>query len=239
MDLVDNSKGKMPYQEKRRRPRLNLTAEQFRLSRNGKIFSVIDLSTDGMALRILDRQDLQIFPIAGAFDGTLNLKGTKLEVRGKVQRLGTDLVGCEFADLSEQVRKQLANFLDPKVLGSELKPIPSSEQGSVWYHGPSGTDLILAIGVDAKYRRITLYVLGYYIDWDRQREQEDGRLTTGVADVSDAQAEIRGVIRFDTMMMRVDAKPDPAKLIIAKEVILSSNLPQDLKNWCARQLSLD
>src|SRR5262249_2303318 len=73
--------------ERRRMPRLNLTGEQFRLGLNGKIFSVADLSTEGMALRVLEPNDLAVFPVATRIEGTLNLRGEKYAVHAQVRHV--------------------------------------------------------------------------------------------------------------------------------------------------------
>jgi hypothetical protein len=217
--------------ERRRLPRLNLSAEQFRLSQTGKIFSVVDLSESGMALRILDRQDFLLFPVATRLEGTLNLGGEKHSVHAVVRHLGTETIGCEFEDMAPESRKALDQFLDPKRLGAELKPLPASESGTLWYHGPSGTDLLLRRGADGQYSRMTLYVLGSFIQWTH-----DTGLTTGRARASDEQTELRGIVRFETLWLDTDPKADPGKLKVAKNLILSSNLAEDFKKWCTRKL---
>lgn len=233
LEVVSNviPQDRLPAHERRRRPRLNLSAEQFRLRANGKVFSVADLSIEGMALRVLDRNDFVVFPVATDIEGTLNLKGYKHDVQAKVRHLGPDLVGCEFTALDATVRAAIEKFLDPEVLGREIKPIPASDASTVWYHGPSGTDLLFWRGVDGQYKRMTLYVLGSFIQWD----SETG-LTTGSTKNSDAQSEVWGLVRFETMLMHEDSAPDPDKLKVAKALILSSNLPEDLKKWCCRHL---
>jgi hypothetical protein len=217
--------------ERRRMPRLNLTGEQFRLGLNGKIFSVADLSTEGMALRVLEPNDLAVFPVASRIEGTLNLRGEKYPVHAQVRHVGRELVGCEFSDLKDDVRTALKRFLDPEALGRELRPIPAGEGGALWYHGPSGTDLLLWRGSDGQYRRFALFVLGSFAQWE-----DDSGLTTGRASASYEQSEVRGVVRFETMILDKDPVADAGKLSVAKTVILSSNLPQELRKWCIRQL---
>lgn len=217
--------------ERRRLPRLNLSAEQFRLVINGKVFSVVDLSVSGMALRILDRQDFLLFPVATRIEGTLNLGGEKHQISASVRHLGAETIGCEFEKVSTEIQAQLESFLDPRRLGSELKPIPSSEGGTLWYHGPSGTDLLLKRGADGQYHRMTLYVLGSFIQW-----VEGSGITTGRVRASDEQSELRGVLRFETLWLDADAHADTGKLAVAKTLILSSNLAEDFKKWCSRKL---
>ena len=77
-----------------------------------------------------------------------------------------------------------------------------------------------------------LYVQRCFIQWER------GKLTTGLAQESDALAETQGIVLLETMSLLPDAAPDPAKLDIAKNLLLSSTLPDELKKWCVRQLDL-
>jgi hypothetical protein len=217
--------------ERRRLPRLNLSGEQFRLSlvgRAGKVFSVTDLSTEGMALRILDREDFILFQVASRFEGILNLKGERFTLKGMVRHVGSESIGCEFENLTPEVAKALSQFLDPAALGRELKAIPSSESGTLWYHGPSGTDLLVRRETGSC---MTLYVLGNYIQWT----EEEG-ISTGQAHSCEEQSETRGIMRFETLVLKPDPAVDPGKLAVAKTLILSSNLAEELKNWCTGKL---
>src|SRR5688500_675172 len=90
-----------PGMERRRLPRINLSGEHFRLARNGKVYSVMDLSLEGMALRVLDRDDFLIFPVASELEGTLNLRGAKHSLRGRVRHLGPEHIGCQFEGISD------------------------------------------------------------------------------------------------------------------------------------------
>jgi hypothetical protein len=229
-NLEDVSKTETP-QERRRLPRLSLSGEQFRLSQNGKIFAVVDLSRNGMAFRLIDSGDLRIFSVAAVIQGQLNLKREKHAVTARVRNVRPDIVGCEFENLSPQTAEALKRFLDPDTLGQELRPIPATNQATLWYHGPSGTDLLLLRGVDGQYRRLTVYIQGNFIQWG-----SDEGVTTGKAHSSEERSEIQGIVRLETMMLEADTQPDPAKLSIAKSLLVSSNLPQDLKKWCVRQL---
>lgn len=225
------------FGERRRRPRLNLAAEQFRLAANGKVFSVVDLSTEGMGLRVLDRTDFLLFPVAMRIEGTLKLKGSKYPVKARVARLGIDLVGCEFLELAPEAQSAIGRFLDPEVLGREIKPIPAGDGGTLWYHGPSGTDLYLVRGMDGQYRRMTIYVLGSFVQWDVELGLATGS-TEPSKSLSSSEDELWGVVRQETLLMRDDKQPDSQKLKIAKALLLSSNLPQDLKKWCVRHLEI-
>ena len=216
--------------ERRRMLRINLSTEQFRLNSTGKIFSVVDLSREGMAIRLIDPEDSHLFPIATEVDGLLNLRGRKQAIRAKVRHLRADRVGCQFQDLDRETHALIESFLDPATLGREIKPIPASEPSTLWYHGPSGTDLLFSRGVDGQYRRVTLYVQGVFVQWD-----VEGGLVTGTWTPSNQTGEVWGVMRLETQILERDGAPDSAKLKIAKALLLGSNLPQDLKKWCLRR----
>ena len=230
--------------------RLSLGSEQFKLTSSGlsntasnlkpgqkmgqkmgKVFSITDLSLQGMGFWLLDPTDRQLFSVGLLLGGALNLKRDKYPVEARIRHLGIDRVGCEFENLSAEITTALHRFLDPYFLGSELKPIPSSERNTLWYHGPSGTDLHLVRSVDGQYEKLALYALGSCVQWDRT----DG-LSTAETRVSDHQCERQGIFKRETVFLVPDPTPDSIKLSIAKTVILGSNLPQDLKTWCIRRL---
>ncbi len=231
---VVSGKGKGNGTERRRMPRLQLAAEQFRDSRNGKIYSVADLSRSGLAIRVLDESDLALFPVATVLNGSLNLRREKHPVRVRVTHVARGRVGCELLDVEAPVAKALAGYLEPSVLGQELRPLPSSESGGIWYHGPSGTDLMLWRRSDGRFRRLALVVLGLCVHWD-----DEAGLWTGAVRETRDDGETRGVIRFETLIVDRDERPDGGKLNVAKTVLLSSNLPDDLKRWSVLQLGLD
>lgn len=218
-------------QERRRLPRLSLSGEQFRLAQNGKIFAVIDLSQTGMALRVIDPEDFRLFSIAAVIEGQLNVKREKFPITARVRHVRRDSVGCEFESLPAVTEACLKQFLDPETLGRDLRPLPTSGQSTLWYHGPSGTDLLLWRGLDGQYHRLMLYVQGSFIQWEAE-----GGLSTGSASSSDEISEMHGIVRLETLMLNADFRPDPVKLNIAKSLLLSSNLPEDLKKWCVRQV---
>lgn len=212
-------------------PRLALAYEQFRLTDGGRLFPVADLSAGGMALRVIDREDFAILPVGRFVEGTLSLRGQRFEVKAQVRHIRGDLVGFRFEALTTQAQRGIQNYIDPAFLGQELRPMPPADSSALWYHGPTGTDLVLWRGNDGQYHRMSLCVLGLTIQW----EEETG-LVTGRTDHSEA-AEDRGIVRFETMFFEPDLAPDSAKLGVAKTLLVSSNLPEDLKKWCLRRLS--
>ncbi len=219
-------------QERRRVPRLALTHEQLRHGPTGKIFSLIDLSENGLAFRLLDGEDLIHFPVGSEFKGWINLKRMKYEVSAKVRHVGRDWVGVSFGEIPVESRLALQSFSNPENLGAELRPLPSQD-GGLWYHGPSGTDLMLWLGGDLKVHRMFLLVHGFYVSFESEK------LQTGKVASGGERLEIRGLIQMDSLALEPDAVPDPNKLSVAKRLTLSSNLSVELKKWCVRVCSND
>lgn len=230
LDLISHDLMPKGY-ERRRLPRLTLTSEQFRLSKNNKVFSVCDISQQGMGLLLLDRADLDLFSVGAEIEGHLNLNREKYLVKARIRNISLERIGCEFESFPADAKKALDHLLNPEVLGRELKPIPSPGKNMLWYHGRSGTDLVLKRKTDGQYQGIILYVLGHFIQWD-----EETGLSTGRTLPSKLRDEVRGIMRLETLFLESDTTCDPLKLKIAKTVILSSNLPQDLKSWCIRKM---
>jgi hypothetical protein len=221
--------------ERRRVPRLNVTTEQFRMSGpkgDGKIYSVVDLSTGGMSLRLLDSADLAQFSLAQVIEGTINLRREKFPIKARVRWLKNDAIGAEFENMESKTIQALKDFFDPEALGQELRPVPAQEEGALWYHGPSGTDLLFWRKPDGSYHRFAIFLMGSYAQWDEQ-----SGLATGRSQSALEKSETQGYLRLETMLLSPDPQLDSGKLDIAKTLILSSNLPQDLKRWCVRQLT--
>ncbi len=218
-------------QERRRVPRLALTHEQLRNGPTGKVFSLIDLSENGLAFRLLDSEELIHFPVGSEFKGWINLKRVKYEISAKVRHLGRDWVGVAFGELPVESRLALQSFTHPENLGAELRPLPSQD-GAIWYHGPTGTDLMFWFGENLKIVRMFLLVHGFYVSFESEI------LQTGNAVSHGERLELRGLIQMDSLPLLPDSVPDPNKLSIAKRLTLSSNLSVDLKKWCVRTMEV-
>ena len=217
--------------ERRRIPRLDLFKDQFRLEENHKVFSVLNLSLEGMALRVLEAEDLVHFTVGRELSGILNVHGHKISVKAHVQYIRQTVIGCFFKDLEEKAKEVLQKYLCPKRLGAELHRVPPGDFASAWFHGSSGTDLLFWEDEQGRPQRISLFVLGSFVQWDLQEG-----LVTGRAEASDESSETLGVVRLATTLMDPDPQADPSKLDIAKNLILSSNIPQEIKDLCAERL---
>ena len=218
-NLVEGSNA----EERRRLARFAVSNEQFKLTRTGKVFGVADLSLHGMALRILDPADLILFSVGSSVEGILNLGGRKVALNGRVRRVVPQSVGCEFETISREAAQQLAQFLDPLRLGSELRLMPGADASAAWFHGPSGADLIVS-RTQGAMTEYSFVVMGTFVRW---RSGEG--LSTGRVEESGEPSEQLGLLRIQTMSWIPDAAPDLKKLEVAKTVLLSSNLPKELK----------
>lgn len=221
--------------ERRRVPRLSLASEQFRLAENGKIFSVDDLSIEGMGLSLIEREDLILFPPGRVVSGDLHIGDEKVHVDLHIKTIHGKTVGCRFQELSDLAKRSLEVFLDPNRLGKLLKSMPAhQEERVIWYHGPGTTDLIIWKGPDRISRRFVLYVYGSFVQWDREEGLISGRTLA-----TDQESEVNGVVRLETRLLEEDPKPDQGKIEIAKKIILSSKLPEEIKFFCSERLRSD
>jgi hypothetical protein len=222
-----------PEGEKRRIPRMAFSKEQFRLSHEGKVFSVVDLSEQGIGLKLIEDEDLHLFPMGGQISGTLNLEGTRIEMKFRVVHLSKTQIGGEFLDVSREFQIQIGDALDPRRLGGELKPMPAQKDITHWFHGPFSTDVLLWRGMDGLYERFLILVRGRYVQWTEETGTTSGRIESGHGDTSEANW---GVFHWDLVEFFKDNAVDRQKLHIAKELILGSKIESDLKSWLSRHL---
>jgi hypothetical protein len=216
--------------EKRLLPRLTVSHEVFRDAVSGKFFAVADLTTRGMAIRIADREDLYPFSVGAEIQGTLNIRHEKFRIAGTVRHLGVDLAGIEFGELPSSVEHALSTYLDPETLGQDLRPVPTGD-ASIFYASTSGTEVLFNREADGRFTRMTVMILGTLVQWDENTGLRTGRLKN-----SYEESLVVGITRLDTMLFQEDRAIDAQKLNLAKRLISSSNLSEDLKKFCARRL---
>ena len=168
--------------------------------------------------------------VGAEVQGTLNIRHEKFPVYGIVRHIGRELVGIEFGELPASVAHALANHLDPVTLGQELRPVPTGDD-SLLYASTSGTEVLFDRHHDGRCRKLTVMMLGSLIQWD-----ERSGLRTGTVKNSFEESLTMGVTRLETLLFHEDSAIDPQKLNLAKRLISSSNLSDDLKQFCARRL---
>lgn len=231
------------FPEKRQLPRFRLSNELIRLSRDGRIYSLCDLSQSGISFWLRDPAEVQHFSVGLFLEGTLNLKREKFPVKLRVRHLSRERVGGQFENLPAETQSGLEKFLDPRSLGAELKRAELEEnenekegegegiqEGTQWFHGPSGTDLVVKRTPDGDLLFLSLSFLGVWIQWD-----PGGGWMTGEVSDSGAFSEKGGILRLESFDLILDEVRDSKKLTIAKTLLLSSNLPSDLKTWIMSQ----
>ena len=215
--------------ERRQVHRVSLTGEQFQLESTGKVFSVVDLSIRGMGIRVIDPVDLAAFEVGSVIRGRINLKRTKYVLSSTVRNIRSDIVGCEFAEVSPELIDALGQLSDPKILGKQMKPAPSSDPATIWYRGV-GTELMIQRAADGSYRQLMLVFLGDFAHWDEKS------LSTGkYCGVDSAEIESGPFVR-ETLSLETDPQPDSNKLKVAESLLSHTQLPEELKRWCLRCL---
>ena len=230
-----------PDVERRRIPRVSLPSEQFRLASNGKIFAVADLSSDGMALRLLSLDDRVLFPIGASVDGWLNIDRRKHRISAAVRNIRGEYVGCEFADLGSEVQSELGRWLNPAHLGQTLRLMPTPVgfgTGSldwVWHHGRSGTEVLVKLGDGARApddrtpEKMVVVLWGtHFVEWTRGLAPVSGSVK-----FADDRGAVQGVFRVAPELFHSDSALDPAKLNLARTLVAHSKLPEAWKAWAA------
>lgn len=216
-------------------PRLEVTSEQFRLSSNGKIFSVVDLSMRGMGIRVIEPDDLFLFPVGKSFSGVLNLRHVKYQVSAKVTRVARELIGCEFENLSDSVSALLKDALDPRWIGSQLKPMPQLDQLGTpyWYHGPSSTELLIWRQLDGSVSGFFAVVLGQYVSWS-----EATGLETGWVAGSGTGNRHNGLVFQESLDLRKADAPDRHAIELVRMLVQASSIADPIRAKLIRELSI-
>lgn len=224
---------KTSTRDQRKHARVSLFNEQFKFKENSKVYAVVDLSLEGMALRMIDQEDLHLFPIMRVIEGEMSLSGKKIRIRAKVVNIRQDIVGCEFefrsSGLDTSAARELAEYLRPERLAQELKPMDAEDAHVTWYRSRAGTHILLRRNAKGESQWLGVFILGSFVEWRVGQGLSTGRVA-GAADEAVAQ----GLARFDTMILDKDPKPDRGKCKIALDLIQDSELPKNLKAEIAK-----
>jgi hypothetical protein len=217
--------------DRRRLLRFALAREQFRIKDTGKIFSVIDLSSDGFSVRLIDKEDGILFSVGRWIEGMLNLEGEKFNIRAQVKNIRADVVGCEFSkDLPDLSYSALQEYISPAKIGADLKKSPTSPQHNlIWLHGRCGTELFVWVEQKKSEQplRWILFIAGEFVEWVKDPSH---LFTTGRTEFSKDAAQVQGVLRLDTALLIKDPKPNAGRLAVAKQVVLGCNSLSELKS---------
>jgi hypothetical protein len=220
--------------ERRRLPRILLTDEQFRLEGpGGKVFGVLDCSTEGFSVRLIDSSDLLLFTLGSTVKGILKLGEERVRVTARVRGLGLDRAGLQFHESESSALLKVADYTDPSRLGKALELRPHPDPKLQWYAGPSGASVLAWPG-----ERILVVVHGAYVQIRMtQGPALEGAVETGL--VGDILHRVRGgsILREEWAELRADAKRDPEKLEMARLLIAGSVIPAPLQKQILGELS--
>ena len=207
--------------EKRRLPRFHISPCQFHDRRMDKNFSVQDISLGGLAIRLVDHNDLGEFAVGSDHPGVVKLDGVKIDGQFRVRFIRGLLIGAEWVNASRELIEHLDKISHAEALGKGLKKFEIAEMPDItWFHHPVGIDLLLYAsgveGVSGIHRWILYYHQGV-IHW----EKTEG-LRTGRALAEDDEGQIHGVVRLETRLMDYDDAPNPMMLETARELFESA-----------------
>lgn len=218
--------------ERRRVPRISLGTEQFKMAASGRLYTVADLSAHGLALWAPDPAEFTEYAVGMTLEGVLKVGGGKFPVRIKIRNRTKQRLGCEWLAPATDLLEAVQRCFDPEILGKSLKPIPSPERNFLWYFGLSGTHLSLRRLNDGQFDLLSLCFHDAYVQWTAQSGVQSGTVV-----VADFPEETQGIFRVDTLFFKPDSSMDKKKLEIARKVISSSPLPEEVKGWGVRQFS--
>lgn len=206
--------------EKRRLPRFHITPCQFMEATLHKTFAVQDISTGGMAFRLVDRTDVPHFAVGTKHKGMIKVEGLKTECEVQVRFVKGSLIGAEWVLPSRELIEHLDHISGSEVLGEHLKEYPLTEVGgTVWYHNPIGVDLLFyKLDHPTEFQRWTLYIHQSFVQWDRQDEMQTGRTVA-----EDEEGYAHGLVQLETRMIEFDATPDQ-RLVDNARLILEAAL---------------
>jgi hypothetical protein len=216
--------------EKRKLPRFHITPCQFHDQDLKKNFSVKDVSMGGLAIRLVDREDLAFFPVASEHQGLLKIEGLKLPCRFQVRYLRGTMIGAEWINLDPLLKEHLEKISLPKVLGSNLKAYDFQDApNTIWYHNPIGVDLLLYLN-DSKINRWTLFVHQDFLSWDDGSVVKSGRSLA-----EDEEGYAHGIVRLETRLLNDDEQLNMRLVEVAIELVKSA----PFKEESIRQLVLN
>lgn len=239
-DLNDTSGSNT--QNQRLVPRVALAHEQFRLKDNAKIFSVMDLSPMGFSVRLLDPEDLALFPVGRSIEGNLKFQEKIVNIQCKVVHISSTRVGFQFSDEGGALKTFFTEMMTPDFLASELKLLPSNGKLLRWYHGPCGTELLFFSEKEtAEIDRFLCIFLGNFLQW------ENGILSTGRARVAKHIEQTQGVVHWDWFELQPEPEavtgtqvPDISKVAFLEKLVQKARIIEDpYKSWIERVFNVN
>jgi len=233
--------------EKRKLPRFHITPCQFLDGELGKTFAVQDISMGGLALRLVDREDLPFFAVASIHSGVVKVEGQKLSAQIRIKHIRGTLIGAEWVEPSQPLVEHLDSISHPEKLGVNLRKYDFSDLSATqWFHNPVGVDLLFYQGdvsgeasglgsVDESARpgRWMLYIHQNFVQWEN-----GGGVQTGKAVAEAEEGHAHGIVRIETRLIEYDSRIDLSLIKAAKELVEHAPIESvDLKHWVLSHLN--
>ncbi len=115
----------------------------------GRSFTVIDLSHNGIAIERFEIDDASL-PSPQVSESMVVTLGKQepFALRVSIVRHSDSVLAFEFSEISTEARLAIDRFLDPKMVGLNMRAVESGffapgETFSVWYCGPRDTNFFL------------------------------------------------------------------------------------------------
>ncbi len=228
--------GLRQFTEKQRLlPRVCLTSEQVLVHDLGAYFSVHDISVGGCGIWLPEKSDQRYFEdrMHMVLDVSLQIFRQHVPTELTVRHVSPNVVGCSFHSLPGEIASKIGLFItgssDVETL---MRPMPQvdgtlgtpflfvqSSGLSAWYTGSLGVS-VFATATALSFQMATMFV-----EYD-----ENGFVTGTMESHASSPHQMVGVVRYVPLYVQRDAEPDLDKVRVAKGRILSSTLPESLKN---------
>src|SRR4051794_32876353 len=97
-----------PTAERRKNPRRDIEDQGIQVVGANATFSVVDLSTDGIGVRLSDAGQLLAFAVGSVVQGELKLSGKTFPFRAIVRHQRVGIAGCQFQNPSAELQAEVA-----------------------------------------------------------------------------------------------------------------------------------
>lgn len=218
--------------EKRKHPRFLLTHEQFRETKSGKIYTVFDLSLNGLAIKVEDRP----WKEGSIIQGILNLNPESIEITPRLLGYYGDRAALKLEALSTYSKGVLSKALSPKRLGSSLKLIREKlPLADFWFHGVCNTDLLIRLGEAGEINKIDLFFANFYYGW-MQKNATTGICHSFGPDKREPAFLADEPVQMESIEIDHDRSVDQQKLEWALQILEASGIDSKLKNKIINQI---
>ena len=180
------------------------------------ILRIKDISAKGFSCQVSERA-YDKFVLQDVYEARLKYLGETFEVELKVAWKGTDLVGFELINPSEETLTFFKRLLLPMEVArtiqkTEAVTLKNLNENKTWYHDDNGTDFILWRDEESELDAWQLVASEQYIEWNRS-----GGLRTGV---TQAASPDNSQDPTEELMIP-DESPNPERIRLATDVMMA------------------